>query len=566
MKKTNHLITEKSPYLLQHAYNPVDWYPWSEEAFEKAKHEDKPVFLSIGYSTCHWCHVMEKESFEDQEIAGLMNEAFVSIKVDREERPDIDGIYMSVCQMLTGSGGWPMTIIMTPDKKPFFAGTYFPKESRFRRPGMKELIQQLQDIWRKRREEVYQSASEIVEALSKGDEGRESGIDKDIFQKAYNEFEDRFDNKYGGFGSSPKFPSPHNFYFLLRFYIRENNVNALNMVEKTLHNMRLGGIYDHIGFGFHRYSTDREWLVPHFEKMLYDQALIAEAYIELFQITKNEIYRRTAEEILRYVQRDMTSPEGGFYSAEDADSEGVEGKFYLWTKEEIRNLLNEDSELISEIYNLKDSGNIPGENSGNNILHLTRSFEEVAQERNVSSKDLVGKMSNARKILFAQREKRTHPFKDNKILTDWNGLMISTFAKASQVFNVEEYGEIAIKAADFIVNNLIDKEGRLLHRYKDGEAGIISNIDDYAFFIRGLIDLYESTFNNYWLDKAIELNKDMIEYFCDEQKGGFFFTPYYGEKLIVRQKEIYDGAVPSGNSIAILNLLKLGRITGDTSL
>jgi uncharacterized protein YyaL (SSP411 family) len=565
MKKPNHLASEKSPYLQQHAYNPVEWYPWSEEAFNKSKQEDKPIFLSIGYSTCHWCHVMERESFEDEEIAGLMNEVFVSVKVDREERPDIDGIYMSVCQMLTGSGGWPLTIIMTPEKKPFFAGTYFPKDSRFGKPGMKELIPRIKDIWINRRAEINQSASEIVEALM-GKDFRESEIDKNIFQIAFDELGERFDPQFGGFGNAPKFPSPHNFYFLLRFYKRMNNGDALNMTEKTLLNMRMGGIYDHIGFGFHRYSTDSQWLVPHFEKMLYDQALIAEAYIELFQITHQELYRQTAEEILQYVQRDMTSPEGGFYSAEDADSEGIEGKFYLWRKEEIKTLLNEDEELISEIFNITDKGNVTDENSVGNILHLNKSYEEILDEEEINREDFIKKIKAARERLFKFREKRVHPFKDDKILTDWNGLMISAFAIASQVFNVKEYEENAIKAADFVLNKLIDREGRLLHRYKDGEAGIVSNIDDYAFLIRGLIDLYEASFNIYWLEKAIEFNKDMIKYFWDEELGGFFFTPDYGENLIVRQKEIYDGAVPSGNSIAILNLLKIGRITGDTTL
>ncbi len=355
----NHLSNEKSPYLLQHANNPVEWYPWCDEAFYKAKEEDKPIFLSIGYSTCHWCHVMEKESFEDEEIADLMNDAFISIKVDREERPDIDGIYMSVCQMLTGSGGWPLTIIMTPDKKPFFAGTYFPKTARFGRLGIIELIPQIKDIWLNRRDEINKSASEIINALNQGIIPSANEIDKKIFEKAFDDFKNRFDPEYGGFGQAPKFPSPHNLSFLLRYYLMKNDKDALSIVEKSLTEMRKGGIYDHIGFGIHRYSTDREWLIPHFEKMLYDQALLAIAYTELYQVAKNDIYRNTVEEILDYVLRDMTSPEGGFYSAEDADSEGEEGKFYLWSKDEINEILNEDVDLISDIFNLKEDGKSP---------------------------------------------------------------------------------------------------------------------------------------------------------------------------------------------------------------
>jgi uncharacterized protein YyaL (SSP411 family) len=565
MKKLNHLSNQKSPYLLQHADNPVDWYPWCEEAFERAKKEDKPVFLSIGYSTCHWCHVMERESFKDEEIAGLMNDTFVSIKVDREERPDIDGIYMLVCQMLTGSGGWPLTIVMKPDKRPFFAGTYFPRESRFGRAGMKEIISGLKEIWLNKREEINNSAWNIVNTLNKNVISAEKNIEENIFEKAFNEFKRRFDNQFGGFGTAPKFPSPHNFYFLLRYYKKYTDEVALIMVEKTLLEMRRGGIYDHIGFGFHRYSTDREWLVPHFEKMLYDQALLTIAYTELYQVTNKEIYHKTVKEILGYILRDMTSPESGFYSAEDADSEGKEGKFYLWSTEEIRNILGEETELISKVFNLKDEGNFTGEEAGGIIFHLKKSFKEIAEDINISENILNEKIENARRKLFEVRKKRIHPYKDDKILTDWNGLMISAFSKASQVFNDNVYEESAVKASEFILEKLRDKEGKLLHRYRENEAGIPASLDDYSFFIMGLIDLYEATFNVRWLKTAIELNKDLITHFWDEENGGFFFSPDYGEKLIVRQKEIYDGAVPSGNSVEILNLLKLGRITGNSS-
>ena len=422
----NRLSKENSPYLLQHAGNPVDWFPWGSEAFTKAAEEDKPVFLSIGYSTCHWCHIMEKESFEDEEIAGMMNDAFVSIKVDREERPDIDGIYMQVCQMLTGSGGWPLTIIMTPDKKPFFAGTYFPKESRFGRPGMKELISRIKNIWLTKRDDINRSASEITEAVSRQIDSAPDELDKNIFEKAFAEFRERFDSEYGGFGSAPKFPSPHNLSFLVRYYKSYKDEDALMMAAKTLDEMRQGGIYDHIGFGFHRYSTDRQWLVPHFEKMLYDQALLTISYVEMYQATGKEIYKQTAEEILEYVLRDMTSPEGGFYSAEDADSEGEEGKFYLWTKDEFERTAGTDSGLLAGIFNVKPDGNYSDPlNEGNepgNILHLKNSLTELSTEAGLSEEELKKKINEASKKLFKIREKRVHPYKDDKILTDWNGI------------------------------------------------------------------------------------------------------------------------------------------------
>jgi len=570
MKKANRLINEKSPYLLQHAYNPVDWYPWGEEAFEKAKREDKPVFLSIGYSTCHWCHVMEKESFEDIGVANLMNKFFVSIKVDREERPDIDGIYMTVCQMLTGSGGWPLTIIMSPDKKPFFAGTYFPKEDRFGRMGMITLIPGVNYIWKNRREEIYKSIEEISSALySSLPKQKEEELNEKVLDKVFNNFLNRFDSENGGFGVAPKFPSPHNLLFLLRYWKRRNSKEALEMVEKTLIEMHKGGIYDHIGFGFHRYSTDKIWLVPHFEKMLYDQALLVIAYAEAYQATKNDVYKETAEEILNYILRDMASSEGGFYSAEDADSEGIEGKFYLWTKEEIENLLSKDkADLFLKVFNVKTKGNwidqMHDENTGTNILHLQKEIKIIADELNLDEKLLKQKLKTIKGKLFSYREQRIHPFKDTKVLTDWNSLMISALSKAAQVFDKNEYYEAAEKAVYFILKNLVSKSGRLLHRFKDGEAGIHANIDDYAFFIAGLLDLYETGFNSSYLKTAVDLNSDFIKYFWDEKGGGFYFTPSDGEKLLIRQKEIYDGAVPSGNSTAILNLLRIGRITGNS--
>ncbi len=570
MEKANKLINEKSPYLLQHAYNPVDWYPWGEEAFEKANNENKPVFLSIGYSTCHWCHVMEKESFEDNDVAHLMNEFFVSIKVDREERPDIDGIYMAVCQMLTGSGGWPLTIIMTPDKMPFFAGTYFPKEERFGRIGMMNLIPGIHNFWTNKKEEILKSVEEISNALNTSiNKQPVKEINQGIFDKAFSYFSSRFDSENGGFGTAPKFPTPHNLLFLLRYWKRKKSEKAIEIVEKTLTGMYKGGIYDHIGFGFHRYSTDKVWLLPHFEKMLYDQALLTIAYIEAYQATKKELYKEIAEGILSYVLRDMTSPDGGFYSAEDADSEGEEGKFYLWTKEEIENIAADDEvKLITKVFNIKADGNwidpMHDGRTGTNILHLRKDLKSIADELNIDEKILKQKLRNLRGKLFSVREKRVHPFKDTKILTDWNGLMISALSKAAQAFDNNEYYSAAEKAVFFVLKNLVNKYGRLLHRFKDGEAGIPAHADDYAFFTAGLLDLYEAGFNSSYLKTAVDLNSDFIKYFWDEENGAFYFTPYDGEKLLIRQKEIHDGAVPSANSVSILNLLRIGRITGNS--
>ncbi len=572
MEKSNRLINEKSPYLLQHAYNPVDWYPWGEEAFEKARKENKPIFLSIGYSTCHWCHVMERESFEDPEVARLLNEVFVSIKVDREERPDIDNIYMTVCQMMTGSGGWPLTIIMTPDKKPFFAGTYFPKESRFGRMGMVQLVPRIKEVWITKREDVVNSANKITSALQQATkESHGEELDESTLRTAYSLFAERFDTVHGGFGRAPKFPTPHNLLFLLRYWKRSGNEAALEMVEKTLESMRLGGIYDHIGFGFHRYSTDAEWFLPHFEKMLYDQALLAMAYIESYQVTGKQEYEKTAREIFTYVLRDMTSPQGGFYSAEDADSEGEEGKFYLWTEEEIREILNkEEADLIIDVFNVEKGGNFreeaTGKSADRNILYLKKPIHKVASQLKLSEEELESRIDAAREKLFSFREKRIHPHKDDKILTDWNGLMIASLAKGAQAFNEPKYAEAAKRALDFILKNLRKPDSRLLHRYRDGQAAISAHIDDYAFLIWGLLELYEATFDVNYLQTAINLNRDFITHFWDEKNGGFYFTADDGEGLIIRQKEIYDGAIPSGNSVAMLNLLRLNRITANTNL
>jgi len=556
------LINEKSPYLLQHVNNPVDWYPWGEEAFQKAKNENKPIFLSIGYSTCHWCHVMAHESFESEEVAVLMNETFISIKVDREERPDIDKIYMTVCQMMTGSGGWPLTILLTPDKKPFFAGTYFPKESKFGRIGIIDLIKRIKTLWINNKDELLESAEKITSSLQNlSQESPGDTFNKRILKKTYNQLLSQFDSEKGGFSESPKFPTPHNLLFLLRYWKRTKEQQALEMVETTLREMRKGGIYDHIGFGIHRYSTDRNWLVPHFEKMLYDQALVALAYIEAFQATRKDIYKRTSEEIFEYVIHDMTSPLGGFYSAEDADSEGEEGKFYVWSKTELEKVLDQkEIELIINTYNITESGNYLEEatrkKTSKNILHLEQ-IQVIEQEEQYL------KLETIRQKLFNYREKRVRPHRDDKILTDWNGLMIAALAKGAKAFSNPKYLKIAQNATDFILHNLKKEGGELLHRYREGKAEIEGFLTDYAFFIWGLLEMFEATFNNKYLEIALELNKYLLKFFWDDHIGGFYFTSESNEKLLTRQKEVYDGAIPSGNSVSMLNLLRLSYITGD---
>lgn len=557
-KESNRLIHEKSPYLLQHAYNPVNWYPWCDEAFEKAKREDKPIFLSIGYSTCHWCHVMERESFEDEEIASILNNNFISIKVDREERPDIDSIYMTVCQALTGHGGWPLTIFMTPDKTPFFAGTYFPKNDRMGMSGLKTILNSVNQAWLNNREALLHSGSRILDAIKDSFEEdtpeSTATISEDIFDEAFSQFKYDFDNIFGGFGSAPKFPTPHNLFFLLRYWYNTKEEYALIMVEKTLESMYKGGIYDHIGFGFSRYSTDEKWLVPHFEKMLYDNALLAIAYLEAYQATKKKKYAEIAQQIFTYVLRDMTSPEGGFYSAEDADSEGEEGKFYIWSKKEINDILGDkDGEKYCKYYNITDEGNF----EGFNIPNLINSV--IPDEDN----ELV---ESCRKKLFDYRIKRIHPHKDDKILTAWNGLMIAAMAIGGRVLHNEVYTQAAEKAAEFILSKLVREDGRLLARYRDGDAAIPAYVDDYAYLIWGLIELYESTYKPKYLKKSLALNQDLIKLFWDNKSGGLFLYGSDSEQLIIRPKELYDGATPSGNSVAALNFIRLARMTGQHEL
>jgi uncharacterized protein len=567
----NSLKDEQSPYLLQHKDNPVHWRPWGEEAFAIAVAQDRPIFLSIGYSTCHWCHVMEHESFEDEGVAALLNAGFVSIKVDREERPDVDGVYMAVCQLLTGHGGWPLTVIMTPDKKPFFVGTYIPKLSRFGRAGMMDLLPQITDLWVFNREEVLAAAENhyilLFNRTLQGEAGEPLALDSiDI---AYDELRTRYDDRHGGFGGAPKFPSPHHILFLLRFWQASKDSLALQMAGLTLMRMRLGGVFDQVGLGFHRYATDREWKLPHFEKMLYDQALIALACIEMYQAGRERRYAAIAEEVFVYVQRDLLSPEGAFYSAEDADSEGVEGKFYLWTTREVREVLGATlAAAFIEAYGLEDDGNFLHEatrgKTGENIPILRHRIEDLALNRGISPDVLEDMLQEARDRLFSRRNERVRPGLDDKILTDWNGLMIVALARAGAAMDVPAYSEAARRTADFLLGALRRPDGRLLHRYRAGHAGIDANLDDYAFLIWGLLELYEACFEIHYLEVAVALADTMLADFWDAERGGLFFAPVFGETLLVRQKDAFDGATPSGNSVAMLVLLRLARMTGRT--
>ena len=509
---------------------------------------------------------MERESFEDNEVAAVLNANFISIKVDREERPDVDGIYMSVCQAVTGQGGWPLTVVMTPDKKPFFAGTYFPKQSMMGRMGVMDLLSRLQTAWKNNRDDIMQSGDDIVKMLQHSKEvNKDAKLSKDILTKAYSQLEERFDAEYGGFGAAPKFPTPHNMLFLLRYWKHFGEEKALTMVEKTLMSMWQGGIYDHLGYGFARYSTDQKWLAPHFEKMLYDNALLCYSYLEAYQCTNNKLYAHVAEEILTYVLRDMTDQEGGFYSAEDADSEGVEGKFYVFTRGELLDILGEkQGTIFADCYNASPQGNFE---HGTNILNrIGHNLTEDAKKANLSTSELEGVLEKAREMLYQVRDQRIHPYKDDKILTAWNALMITTFAKAAKVLNKGCYAEVAVRGIQFIYTKLIRHDGRLLARYRDGEAAHLAYIDDYAFLLIALIEVYEATFVPTYLDQAIKVAEDMKELFWDKELGGFYFYGADGEKLIARPKELYDGAIPSGNSVATLALQQLADLTGNAEL
>ena len=553
----NRLIREKSPYLLQHAHNPVDWYPWGEEAFSRAERERKPVFLSIGYATCHWCHVMAHESFENPAIAAILNRDFVCIKVDREERPDIDSVYMGVCQMMTGQGGWPLTIIMTPGKLPFFAGTYFPPESRFGMTGLPDLLARITRLWAEQHDALLTSADEVADALvSQQDVHSYRDADASLITDGYKKLAAMFDPVNGGFGRSPKFPSPPTLLFLLRYFKRTRDPQALHMVEKTLDAMRRGGIYDHLGGGFHRYSVDAQWIVPHFEKMLYDQALLCQVYTESFLLTGNSLYRKTAEEIITYILRDLTDTDGAFISAEDADSPGGEGAFYLWSPGEIEAVLGkEDAGLAMQMYTLSPPGNhgIPGQAPGTGIL--TCKVE--------ADPELFQKTESIRSRLYEARTKRERPSRDTKILADGNGLCIAALATAYRAFEDARYLVAADRAMDLILSRMRMPDGGLFHRYRDGESAIPGFADDYVFMIRALLELYLSGFNLSRLFEAIGLQHYFQDHFRDENNTGFFSTADNAERLLVRKKEIYDGVVPSSNSLALGNLAILSLLTGD---
>jgi hypothetical protein len=567
--KPNRLIHEKSPYLLQHASNPVDWYPWGEEAFSRAQAEDRPIFLSIGYSTCHWCHVMARESFENPKVAALMNASFVNVKLDREERPDIDQVYMTAALQLMGTGGWPLTIVMTPAGKPFFTATYIPRESGLGLVGMLDLIPMIASAWQERREELLTAADKatILLSLRPADKGGDSA--HQVVARVLRDLKSSFDPQFGGFGGAPKFPTPHTLVFLLRSFRIDGDPDLLSMAEKTLRAMHDGGIYDHAGFGFHRYAMDASWLVPHFEKMLYDQALLAIAYTEAFRVTGEAFYRRIAEEILTYMERDLRGDEGAFTSAEDAESGGKEGGFYLWTRDEVEQVLS-GTELaaFTEYYGICRGGNIPRRTgtagSDENILHVARNGDEVAAELSIPPGELGNVLASAMEKVRAARDKRARPARDGKILTDWNGLAIAAFAYASRTLGSERHLETAKETADFISSRLMTKDGRLLHRYAAGEAAVDGNADDYTFLGWGLLELYRTTFDISYLERAVAITEAFIGHFRDEEKGGFFFTPDDGEPLIARLKPFHDGATPSANSVALSNLLMLSRLTGRT--
>ena len=558
-KHTNKLINETSPYLLQHAHNPVDWYPWGEEAFAIARAESKPVLLSIGYSACHWCHVMEHESFENEEIAKLMNENFVSIKVDREERPDLDQIYMNAVQMMTHHGGWPMTVFLTPEGVPFYGGTYFPPEDRYNMPGFPRVLISLADAYRERPEDIQQTGASIVAELNRLNLAQESNetLATQLLDQAFRGISKSYDAANGGFGGAPKFPPAMTLEFLLRTYHRTGNQQALDIVLNTCRKMANGGIYDQLGGGFHRYSTDAKWLVPHFEKMLYDNALLSRLYLHHYQLTRDESARRIAEGVLDYVAREMTDAKGGFYSTQDADSEREEGKFFVWTPEEITSVLGkEDASLFMAYYNVTEGGNFEGKT----ILNVTRSLTDVSTEARVSPDHLESSLERSRRKLFELRESRVKPDRDEKILTSWNGMMLASFAEAAAILDREDYLEIARRNARFVLDNLI-QDGLLLRTYKDGTAKLNAYLEDYAFLGDGLLTLYEATGELEWFEATLTIIEKMIEEFWDEQDGGFFYTGKSHENLIVRSKDYFDNATPSGNSVAAEVLLRLAAIT-----
>ncbi len=574
--KPNRLINEKSPYLLLHAFNPVDWYPWGEEAFEKARKENKPIFLSIGYSTCHWCHVMARESFDNPEIAEIMNAYFINIKVDREERPDVDRIYIAATQAATGSAGWPLSVFMTPDLKPFYMGTYYPPESKFGRPGFKQILQAIHDAWSNRREQVLQSADKIIDVIRQdhSEMAGEFTATDSLFIRVYDHLAREYDERLGGFGPAPKFPRPVNFTFLFRYYHRTGEPKALSMALTSLRKMAQGGVYDQIGGGFHRYAVDARWHVPHFEKMLYDQAQLAVSYLEAYQLSGEKYFADIARDIFAYVLRDMRHPEGPFYSAEDAESpkpenpaEKGEGAFYIWTQAEIEKLLGADAELALWYYGCKPGGNVAAVNDpqeefhGKNILFSAHTLEETAHHFKTTVPAIEKRLARIRAALKQARDQRPRPHLDDKVLTSWNGLMISALARGFQVLQEPELLQAAEQAADFLLRTMVDpKDGSLKRRYRDGEAGLEAELTDYAYFVQGLIDLYETSQRVEYLRAAAQLTEKKISLFADREAGGFFDTSGADASILVRTKESHDGAEPSGNSVAAMNLLRLAQM------
>ncbi|NLG10190.1 MAG: thioredoxin domain-containing protein, partial [Coriobacteriaceae bacterium] len=564
----NHLTTETSPYLLQHADNPVDWYPWCEEAFQKATEEDKPIFLSVGYSACHWCHVMEHESFRDQETAIIMNRYFVSIKVDREERPDIDAIYMTALQALTGSGGWPMSVFLTPDAKPFFGGTYYPDSARFGMPSFRDVLHQIADLWQTRRQDVVSAGKELTEHIrnasySTGDSSETESLDLAALERTSKQLCELFDQRNGGWGPAPKFPQPPVMEFMLRRYILTGAQNYLDMVIQTLDAMASGGIFDQIGGGFHRYATDSHWRVPHFEKMLYDNAQLASLYLHVWQLTKDEAYRAVATQILDYVAREMLNTNGGFFSAQDADSLGTEGAFYVWTFSEIAAALKadvqtvpDDIDIFMQAYGVTEHGSFEEKN----ILYVARSTADLANDFDTSVIDIENKLTQMRATLFAARSKRVAPARDDKVLAAWNGLMLAAFAEASRLLSRDDYLQIAKRSASFLLSQMLDANGRMARSWKDGEVRLNGYLEDYAHCAHGLIELYQTTFDPRWLDAATNLADAIINHFSDPS-GGFFDTSDDHESLIVRPKDLSDSVMPSGGAMATNVLIRLHGYT-----
>ncbi len=559
-KHTNRLIDETSPYLIQHAHNPVDWYPWGEEAFQKAKNENRPILLSIGYSACHWCHVMERESFENDTIAELMNALFVNIKVDREERPDLDEIYMNAVQMLTGRGGWPMTVFLTPEGKPFYGGTYFPPEDRYGVPGFPKILQGVANAYREKPQDVERSVEQILAALQRMSLSTESQqpFSPDIIGQSAEQLAQAYDTDHGGLGKAPKFPNVGVYELFLRHYHHSKGSRFLEMVTHTLTKMAQGGIYDHLGGGFHRYSVDEKWLVPHFEKMLYDNAQLVRIYAQVYSVTGDPLFKQVVEETMSYLMREMLHTEGGFYSTQDADSEGEEGKFFVWTEEEISQILGEEaSEIFCRIYDVSEEGNFEEKN----ILHPILTLEQASKLFRRDLREIESLVADAKAKLFQEREKRIKPFRDEKILTSWNGLMLSGLAEAIKIARQPAYLDVANRTVDFIFTKLF-RDGRLLHTYKSGTGKILGYLDDYAFLAAGLLDLFEATLNRAHLDRAVELAEIMLHEFWDEAGGGFFYTGRSHERLIAQSKPIFDGSIPSGNAVATQVLLRLYHYTG----